>query len=102
MKNVLIVYDIIYLVSNTRSIYENNKKTPSAIYLMHKYFFGKKTSDELKEQVLKYAKKNDLILDPFAGYGGIGIESIIKVRNVILNDLNHSANFISDCILEKM
>ena len=55
----------------------------------------------LKEQVLKYTKKDDLILDPFAGYGGIGIEAIIEGRNVILNDLNPSANFISDCILEK-
>lgn len=76
------------------------KETPSSIYLMHKYW-GKKPSDELKEQVLKYTKKDDLILDPFAGYGGIGIEAIIEGRNVILNDLNPSANFISDCILEK-
>lgn len=79
---------------------KNTKATPSSIYLMHKYW-GKKPSDELKEQVLKYTKKKDLILDPFAGYGGIGIEAIIEGRNVVLNDLNPSANFISDCILEK-
>lgn len=78
----------------------NKKSTPPSIYLMHKYW-GKKPSDELKEQVLKYSKKGDLILDPFAGYGGIGIEAIIEGRNVILNDLNPSAYFISECILEK-
>lgn len=76
------------------------KKTPASIYLMHKYW-GKKPSDELKEQILKYTKKGDLILDPFAGYGGIGIEAVIEGRNVILNDLNPSANFISECILEQ-
>lgn len=32
------------------------KKTPASIYLMHKYW-GKKPSDELKEQILKYTKK---------------------------------------------
>ena len=76
------------------------KKTPASIYLMHKYC-GKKPSDELKEQILKYTKKGDLIFDPFAGYGGIGIEAVIEGRNVILNDLNPSANFISECILEQ-
>ena len=76
------------------------KQTPSSIYLMHKYW-GKKPSDELKEQILKYTKTNDIILDPFAGYGGIGIEAMIEGRNVILNDLNPSANFISECILER-
>jgi len=76
-----------------------NKITPSSIYLMHKYW-GKKPSGELKYQILKYSKKNDLILDPFAGYGGIGIESMIEGRNIILNDLNPSANFISESILQ--
>lgn len=75
-------------------------ETPSSIYLMHKYW-GKKPSKELKEQVIKYTKKDDLILDPFAGYGGIGIEALIEHRNVILNDLNPMANFISECILNK-
>lgn len=75
-------------------------ETPSSIYLMHKYW-GKKPSNELKEQISTYTKKGDLILDPFAGYGGIGIEAVISGRNVILNDLNPSANFISSCVLER-
>lgn len=75
------------------------KSTPSSIYLMHKYW-GKKPSDELKYQILKYSKKNDTIFDPFAGYGGLGIEAMIEGRNVILNDLNPAANFIAESILQ--
>lgn len=73
--------------------------TPSSIYLMHKYW-GKKPASELKNIVEKYTKEGDTILDPFAGYGGIGIEGILLNRNVILNDLNPVANYISKCILE--
>ena len=78
---------------------EKNNITPSSIYLMHKYW-GKKPSDELKYQVLKYSKKNDTVFDPFAGYGGLGIEAMIEGRNVILNDLNPAANFIAESILQ--
>lgn len=76
-----------------------NTSTPSSIYLMHKYW-GKKPANELKNIVEEYTKEGDLILDPFAGYGGIGIEGILLNRNVILNDLNPVANYISKCILE--
>ena len=76
-----------------------NNITPSSIYLMHKYW-GKKPASELKNIVEKYTKEGDTILDPFAGYGGIGIEGILLNRNVILNDLNPVANYISKCILE--
>lgn len=78
---------------------ENLNKTPSSIYLMHKYW-GKKPSEELKYQILKFSKKNDIVFDPFAGYGGLGIEAMIEGRNVILNDLNPSANFIAESILQ--
>lgn len=76
-----------------------NNITPSSIYLMHKYW-GKKPASELKNIVEKYTKEGDVILDPFAGYGGIGVEGILLNRNVILNDLNPVANYISKCILE--
>ena len=72
---------------------------PSSIYLMHKYW-GKKPSLEIKNIIKKYSKKGDLILDPFSGYGGLGIEGVLLNRNVILNDLNPIANFISDCIID--
>ena len=74
-------------------------ETPASIYLMHKYW-GKKPSKELKEILLKYTKSGDLVLDPFAGYGGIGIEAMLLNRNVIINDLNPAANFIANNILD--
>lgn len=74
------------------------KETPSSIYLMHKYW-GKKPSTELIKIIKKYSKKENIILDPFAGFGGLGIEGILLNRNVILNDLNPVSNFISKNIL---
>ena len=38
------------------------KNTPSSIYLMHKYW-GKKPSDELKYQILKYKKQLKTIIE---------------------------------------
>ncbi len=70
------------------------------IYNMHKYW-GKKPGDEINKIIKKYSLEGDVVLDPFSGYGGTGIESIILDRNVILNDLNPSACFISKNILER-
>ena len=72
--------------------------TPSSIYLMHKYW-GKKPSKDLRNIIEKYTKKDNLLLDPFSGFGGLGIEGVLLERNVILNDLNPVANFISSTIL---
>lgn len=65
---------------------------------MHKYW-GKKPSDELKKILEKYTRKKDVVFDPFSGYGGIAIESLLLNRNVIINDLNPIATFISKTIL---
>lgn len=70
----------------------------SSIYQMHKYW-GKKPGDKLKSIISNYSKEGDLILDPFSGFGGLGIEGVLLNRNVILNDLNPMANFISECVL---
>lgn len=75
------------------------KETPASVYLMHKYW-GKKPSKDLREIINKYTVKNSSILDPFAGYGGIGVEGILLDRNVILNDLNPMASFIEKNVLE--
>lgn len=68
------------------------------IYLMHKYW-GKKPSDELRKILEKYTREKDVVFDPFSGYGGIAIESLFLNRNVIINDLNPIATFISKTIL---
>ena len=44
---------------------------------MHKYW-GKKPASELKNIVEKYTKEGDVILDPFAGYGGIYYKTSIS------------------------
>lgn len=67
-------------------------------YMMHKYW-GKKPAKELREFILNYSNVGDLLLDPFAGYGGFSSEAILTNRNVISNDLNPSANFINKCLL---
>ena len=75
------------------------EETPSSVYLMHKYWC-KKPSRELRKIIYKYSKKGDYILDPFAGFGGLGIEGVLMGRNAILSDLNPIANFIADTILD--
>ena len=77
----------------------NEEETPSSVYLMHKYW-GKKPSKELRNIIDKYSKKGDCILDPFAGFGGFGIEGVLMNRNPILNDLNPMACFIENAVLE--
>ena len=68
------------------------------IYQMHKYW-GKKPSEELKKIILAYSREGDTILDPFAGFGGFGIEGVLQNRKVIINDLNPTAVFIANNIL---
>ena len=91
-------YSYINLIG-VRRIKEDKEETPSSVYLMHKYW-GKKPSKELKRIIAKYSKKGDYILDPFAGFGGLGIEGVLMGRNTILNDLNPVANFIAETILD--
>ena len=72
----------------------------SSIYLMHKYW-GKKPSEELSKIISTYSGENDTVFDPFAGFGGIAIESLLQNRNVIINDLNPAATFIAHNILNE-
>lgn len=88
-------------IDRAKSITESMKmRTPSSIYLMHKYW-GKKPADELNLLIREYSKEGDLLLDPFAWYGWFWVEWTLLWRNVIVNDLNPSANFIAKNILER-
>ncbi len=78
--------------SKKKNRFQNRK------YMMHKYW-GKKPAKELRELILNYSNEDDLLLDPFAGYGGFSSEAILTNRNVISNDLNPAANFINKCLL---
>ena len=67
---------------------------------MHKYW-GKKPAEELSALISKYSNENDTVFDPFSGFGGVAIESLFLNRNVIINDLNPVAVFISKVILDE-
>lgn len=75
-----------------------NQTPTTPIYLMHKYW-GKKPSAELRKILERYTEKNSIVFDPFSGYGGIAVEGLFLNRNVIINDLNPVAAFISKTIL---
>lgn len=67
---------------------------------MHKYW-GKKPSKDLNLLIEEYSNENDVLFDPFAGYGVFCIEAYISNRKVILNDLNPIASFIQKTVLER-
>lgn len=67
---------------------------------MHKYW-GKKPANDLSGLIEKYSKKGDTLLDPFSGYGVFCCEAYLLGRNVISNDLNPTANFITNQLLNK-
>lgn len=67
---------------------------------MHKYW-GKKPASGISPLVEKYTMPGDTIIDPFSGYGVFCCEAYLKNRNVIVNDLNPIANFISDTLFSK-
>lgn len=69
-------------------------------YMMHKYW-GKKPAYKLKEIIETYSNENDLLLDPCAGYGTFAGEAVLLNRNVISNDLNPIATFISKGLLSE-
>jgi Predicted methyltransferase len=67
-------------------------------YMMHKYW-GKKPAKELNELIYRFSNEGDILLDPFAGYGGFSSEAILANRNVISNDLNPFSGFINKVLL---
>ena len=71
-----------------------------AMYEMHKYW-GKKPGGLIGEYINKYSKVNDVVLDPFSGYGVIACEALLNRRNVIANDLNPISNFLNYNLLNK-
>ena len=77
---------------------DKNIKQKQSRYEMHKYW-GKKPSKDLKMLIERFSKENDVLLDPFAGYGVFVCEAFLMGRNVIGNDLNPAANFILDQLL---
>ena len=81
----------------------NNHKAKSytGIYSMHKYW-SKKPFNVVRDFILKYSKKGDVVLDPFCGSGISITESIFTNRKAIGIDINPSAIFITKQMLNKV
>jgi len=81
----------------------NNHKAESytGIYSMHKYW-SKKPFNIIRDFVLKYSKRGEIILDPFCGSGISITESIFTNRKAIGIDINPCAIFITKQMLNKI
>ncbi|MEM6268894.1 MAG: hypothetical protein AAF998_05620 [Bacteroidota bacterium] len=68
-------------------------------YEMHKYW-GKKPAKDLAALIARYSDVNEVVMDPFSGYGVFCCEAYLMNRNVISNDLNPVSIFIQRQLLE--
>lgn len=73
----------------------------TGIYSMHKYW-SKKPFNIIRNFILNYSKKGDVVLDPFCGSGISITESIFTDRKAIGVDINPSAIFITKQMLNKV
>jgi len=76
-------------------------KSYTGIYGMHKYW-SKKPYNILRDFILRYTNKGDLVIDPFCGSGISITESIFTGRKAVGIDINPSAIFIVKQMLSKI
>ena len=81
-------------------LFGNSMKQKLPRYEMHKYW-GKKPPQDLARLLEKYTKVNDLVFDPFSGYGVFACEAILLGRKAISHDLNPVATFIQEQLLNQ-
>lgn len=93
------------LIQNTLMKKSGNRnhvaKSYTGIYSMHKYW-SKKPFNIIRDFILKYTSKDDVVLDPFCGSGISITESIFTGRKAIGVDINPSAIFITKQLLNKI
>lgn len=73
----------------------------TGIYSTHKYW-SKKPFNIIRDFVLKYSEKGEIVLDPFCGSGISITESIFTDRKAMGIDINPSAIFITKQMLSKV
>ena len=76
-------------------------KSYTGIYGMHKYW-SKKPYNILRDFILRYTNKGDIVIDPFCGSGISITESIFTGRKAVGIDINPSAIFIVKQMLSKI
>jgi len=75
-------------------------KSYTGIYSMHKYW-SKKPYNIIRDFILRYTNKGEIVIDPFCGSGISITESIFSGRKVIGIDINPSAIFITRQMIKK-
>jgi DNA modification methylase len=73
----------------------------TGMYAMHKYW-SKKPFNLVRNLILKYSNKDDIVMDPFCGSGISIIESILTHRIAVGVDINPAAIFITKEMLMKI
>lgn len=66
----------------------------TAIYNMHRYD-SKKPHDAIRQYIIHYTQRGDLVLDPFCGSGGTALAALIEDRKAIAIDRSPAATFIT-------
>ncbi|CAD7779522.1 MAG: DNA methylase [Candidatus Methanoperedenaceae archaeon GB50] len=85
----------------TKETTNHTAKSYTGIYAMHKYW-SKKPYNIIREFILRYTEKGEIVLDPFCGSGISVIESIFTERKAIGVDINPSAIFITKQMINKV
>lgn len=65
------------------------------MYVWHKYW-SRKTWNVVGEFIRTYSKAGEVVFDPFAGAGVVGIEAVRNGRKAIICDLNPTACLIAE------
>ncbi len=73
----------------------------TGIYGMHKYW-SKKPYNIIRNFILNYTNKNNIVIDPFCGSGISVTESIFTGRKAIGIDINPSAIFITKQMVSRI
>ena len=76
-------------------------KTYTGLYALHKYW-GKKPYNIMNDFIQKYTSQNEIVLDPFLGSGVSITEAVFNHRKGFGIDINPSAIFITEQILNKI
>lgn len=79
----------------------NNMHLESEKKLSENGYIGDAFSLEITDHFIKmYSKKNDTVLDPFAGSGVVAVSALKNKRDFILNDISEDACKIAEKRLE--
>jgi len=85
----------------TKSKTNHIAESYTGIYSMHKYW-SKKPYNIIRDFILRYTKKDEVVIDPFCGSGISITESIFTGRKAIGIDINPSAIFITRQMINKV